>query len=432
MRDGKLKKSLKFSMLDGVFASVMQGFTENYITPFALAMKATVSQIGILNSLPNLFSGLFQLKSADITERLGYRKKIIRISVFFHAFILLPIMLAPFVNPFYRIWALIFFIVLYAIFGTFANPAWQSLMSEHIPSDKRGRYFGWRNKRLGFIVIGSSFLAGWILHLFDKKVFLGFTIIFSVATLSRFISWYFLNKMFEPPRIKNVDSYFSFLEFIKNIRKSNFGTFTVFVSAMNFSVNLAGPFFSVYMLRELGFNYMTYTIVIITATIVTLLSVNRWGAHADIAGNLRVIKLTSRFIPFVPILWLFSKSVYYLILIQVFAGFFWAGFNLCVSNFIFDAVSPEKRTRCISYFNTINGTAMCLGALIGGYLIWGLPRLSGSKILTIFLISGLMRFLVGILFLPKLKEVRRVEKFKSIDMFYSVLGIRPILEGQRR
>lgn len=425
-KTAKLKQSLKFSMFDGVFASMMLGLTEQYITPFAIALKATTAQVGMLTAFPNLIASLVQLKSADVTEHLKSRKRIINIFVFLHAFMYIPIILIPFIFRENRAFWLILFVMLLASFFAFPGPAWGSLMSDHIPRLSRGRYFGWRNRILGTITVICAFLAGFILNIFGKESFVGFAIIFGLACISRFISWYFLTKMYEPPIKITEEHYFNFWDFIKGIRKSNFAKFVVYVSSLSFCVNIAAPFFAVYMLRNLNFSYVTYTIIVTAATVSTLLTMNIWGRHADRVGNLKVIRLTSFFIPAVPILWLFSHEVYYLVLIQIFAGFFWAGFNLCVSNFIFDAVMPEKRTRCIAYFNVINGTAICFGALLGGVLARVLPSIFGYKLLTLFLISGVMRGIVSAIILPMIKEVRRVENISSIDLFFSVIGLRSI------
>ena len=120
-------------------------------------------------------------------------------------------------------------------------------------------------------------------------------------------------------------------------------------------------------------------------------------------------------------MWLFSHSLWYLLVIQVFGGFFWAGFNLCAINFIYDAVSPEKRTRCISYFNFINGFGMFAGALFGGYLIKVVPAYFGYQVMTIFLISGIVRALVAFVLSPRIHEVRQVKAVKASELFYSVI-----------
>ena len=145
-KDNKIKKSLRVSFWDGVFASVMVGLTQDYLIPYALALKATVKQIGFLSSLPNLCAAAIQLKSADLTERLASRKRIILISVFFQALTILPILLIPYFIQGDKTLVLVALAVLFTGFGAVSLGPWASLMSEYIPPGKRGHYFGWRNK----------------------------------------------------------------------------------------------------------------------------------------------------------------------------------------------------------------------------------------------------------------------------------------------
>ncbi|HCJ67246.1 MAG TPA: hypothetical protein DHV62_08000 [Elusimicrobia bacterium] len=430
MVKGKIRKSLKFSFLDGIFASVMQGIAENYINPYALALQASAREIGLLVSVPGLTTAISQLKAADLTERIG-RKKIIKVSIFLQVLTWLPIIFLPY---FFlkrgdylssSIGWLIFFVTLYALFGNIAAPAWGSIMSQYVPMTRRGSYFAWRNRIFGTVALSSVFLAGFILTLFNRKNLVGFTIIFSLAMFSRFISWIYLTKYYEPRLHPNPDAYFTFWDFIKRIKESNFVKFVLFISLISLAVNLASPFFPYYMLRERNFSYLSYTIIILIPTVVTLLSLSRWGKHADIVGNLRVIKSTAMLVPIIPVLWLFSANKFYLVGIQIFAGFLWAGYNLCITNFIYDAVSPEKRARCLAYFNFLNGLGLFLGATFGGYLLENLPKIFGYRTFSLFLISGLTRGIIVLTFVPKIEEVREVKTISSRDLFFSVIGIKP-------
>ena len=72
-----VKKSLRYSILDGSAYSAMVGLTQDTITPFALALKATTAQIGLLSSLPNLAMALSQLAVPRLAERAISRKKFI-------------------------------------------------------------------------------------------------------------------------------------------------------------------------------------------------------------------------------------------------------------------------------------------------------------------------------------------------------------------
>lgn len=426
-KTSKIKESLRFSFLDGVFASCMMGLITDYVTPYALALKAQSSQIGILSASPNLVSSLVQLKSADFVEKLKSRRKIINVFVFLQALAGLPIIFIPYLFKSQQVLALIIFFTLFASLNAVALPAWSSLMSEYIPYKMRGRYFGWRNKILGAVTIICAFASGLILHYFKKSnILTGFLVIFSAATLSRFISWYFLTKMYEPPHKTGKEHYFSFLDFVKRVKESNFAKFVIFVAALSFCVNLSAPFFSVFMLRDLKFSYITYTIVVVTASIAQISTIGRWGKMADRIGNIRIIKLTSLIIASLPFWWVVNHNPAYLVFVQALGGFAWAGFNLCATNFIYDAVTAQKRVRCIAYFNVFSGLALCLGALIGGSIANILPAILGYKLLALFLISGILRLLAILLLVKKIKEVRSTEKIGSRDLFYSVVGIKPL------
>jgi MFS family permease len=422
----KIKSSLRFSFLDGIFASCMVGLTTDYITPYALALKATTSQVGILSAVPNLTASLVQLKSPDLTDRLRSRKKIINLFVFLHSLMGLPIILIPYFFKSQPVLFLVVFVTLFTSFNAFAVPAWSSLISDHIPNKRRGSYFGWRSKILGIVAISSAFMAGIILHFYKQNIFKGFLVVFSIAISCRFISWYFLTRMYEPPFKVNKEAYFSFFDFIKRVRESNFAKFVIFVASLNFCVNIASPFFSVFMLKDLKFNYITYAILVSAVAITQIFTINRWGNHADKVGNIKILKFTSFFIASLPLWWIINQNPVYLVFGQIISGFAWSGFNLCATNFIYDAVRPEKRTRCIAYFNVCSGFALCLGALLGGYLANFLPTLFGYKLLSLFLFSSILRFIVASFFSRKIKEVRQADDITSRDLFYSVVGIKPL------
>jgi MFS family permease len=232
--------------------------------------------------------------------------------------------------------------------------------------------------------------------------------------------------MYEPELVIKDEHRFTMFDFLRRMRKSNFGRFVAFIGFMNFSVQIAAPFFSVYMLRDLKFDYLTYAVINMTTPLTMVLMMGRWGARADHVGNIKVMRFTSLFIPFIPILWVVSPNVIYLICVQVFAGFFWAGFNLSSSNFIYDAVSPEKRIRCIAYFNVVNGVAIFSGATLGGYLVRFLPPFLGYRILTLLLISGILRFIARSV-LIFVREVRGVKDVSSMQLFYSVISRKPLI-----
>lgn len=431
-KETKKDHSLRLSYSNGIFASGMTGFTQEYFTPFLLLLGGTAGHVGLLSAFPNFFSSVLQLLSPGLNDRIKSRKKIVLIFTLLQAMVLLAICTLAVMGRM-DIRLFIFHVVLFTVFGALANPSWGSLLADLVAANKRGIYFGWRNRNLGLIIVLTSLVAGVILHqMRNLHVFWGFIMIFGLAFFFRGISAFYLALMHEPHWELKKENYFSFFQFLARLRQSNFAKFVMFIALMNFSVNLAAPFFSVLMLRDLGFSYLQYAMINITATLAVYLFMSRWGIHADKIGNLKIIRFVAPLIGLIPMLWIVNRNPVFLFFAQLLSGFLWAGFNLCSTNFIYDAVSPGKWTRCISYFNVLNGLALSLGALLGGYLIVHLPNLFGYKILTIFLLSSLLRLAVGLILPSKLREVRPIEHVSSNDLFFSMVGVRPILGIDRK
>ena len=297
-------------------------------------------------------------------------------------------------------------------------------MADLVPGEVRGRYFASRSRIASLVTMIFSFLAGGILQILTKNTFTGFSIILGGAFASRCFSVYFLSQMHMPQSTATKSNQQSILKLSSKLVSTNIGKFILYSALVNFTVNIAGPFFSVYMLRDLKFNYLTYVIINSTATLVTLLCVSYWGKRIDRFGTIKVIKFTSFLIPLIPLMWLVSSNVYYLCFAQVISGVAWSGFSLAGGLFLYDATSSENRVRYIALNNAIVWGGVSLGALLGGFIVPHLPILKQSNLLTIFLISGLARLATVLIFVPRISEVRSVPKVNIKKLLFS--GVKSI------
>ena len=69
--------------------------------------------------------------------------------------------------------------------------------------------------------------------------------------------------------------------------------------------------------------------------IARIISLTFWGRMVDNTGSIRVMGIVSRFIPLIPILWLFSHNIVYLVAIQLVSGTIWAAFDLSRQTFVY-------------------------------------------------------------------------------------------------
>lgn len=416
-RRHQVRKSLKLSVLDGSAYAAVLGLTQNYITPLALELKATTAQIGLLASVPSFTMALSQLAAPDLSERAGSRKGLILPVVFMHAIMFVPILLIPYIFHGSQVWWLIGFVTISVVLGAIANPAWGSMMADLVPIRLRGRYFGFRGRIAGFITLVFFFIGGGILQLFTGNIFAGYAALFGGAAVFRLLSFFFLSRMYEPAPAESQEDGPSLLELIRQMWSSNLGKFTLYIALIDFCTCISAPFFTVFMLRDLHFSYVTFVIVSSSSAIASLLFQTWWGRRADMAGNIRVIRVTSMVLPIIPLLWLGSTNIYYLIAANIVSGFGWSGYCLSAVNFVYDASEPASRTKQIAIFNATDGVACCLGALIGGYLAPHLPALFGYQLRSLFTVSGVLRGIVVLLLLRQIMEVRQVSKMTFSQFF---------------
>ncbi|VVB52722.1 Major Facilitator Superfamily protein [uncultured archaeon] len=431
------KRSLKYSIYDGSVWGIMTGFGDQYVTPFAVELGVSAFVIGLITSIPALFSSFAQLFNAAATDLLHSRKKVILVCVFLQALMWAPLALIPFIVPQEYVEPVILLsAIALLVFGGFGGPPWASIMGDLVPKETMGEFFGRRNRIVGAVTFTSILTAGFILDIFKTRgsALYGFSALFTVALIARLLSFYFLTKHVEMPYRSPKSAHFSFLQYLIKLPKTNYGHFAIYLALMNFSVNVAGPFFAVYMLRDLNLSYAEYTIVTVAVTITSFLTMTMWGRAADKFGNKHILNVTGMLLPLVPVVWLFGYSVSYLIVIQMLSGFVWAGFNLSTFNFIYENVRPTKRTRVTAYQNAINGGSIFVGGIIGGYLAIHItdPWIFKSPLQFLFLLSGILRLLISLLMLPRIQEVREVEEPRipiipwRLGLSRSNLGLRPI------
>jgi MFS family permease len=299
-------------------------------------------------------------------------------------------------------------------------------MAEVVPDNLRGKYFSVRGS-LSTLTNTISFLAGGIFLTFlAHKALWGFAILFGAAFVARISSFGLLTKLFEFPQKEKPQEKSKSSDFARSLTSTNLGKYMFFLFCMSFAVNIASPYFAVYQLQNLKMSYFMFAALGTASSVATLFTITRWGRAADRIGNMKVLFVTGALLPLIPLLWIISTNLVFLGVVQAFSGLVWAGFNLCSVNYLYDATGAGNRTKYLAYFNCGNGLAAGAGALIGGYLITHLPALMGYQVLSIFLISAILRGVASLIFLPRLKEVRRVSTVPAAQLFHILTGGRPV------
>lgn len=418
----QISRSLKYSLIDGFFWSVMVGCGESFFAAFGVFLNAGNFIIGLLGSLPMTLGSIAQLGTKKLLTFTSSRKNIVCLGVVLQALMYIPITAIFFAQQ-YAPPIFLFLVCLYHILGMIFTPAWNSWMGDLVDTKIRGAYFGKRNLINGFASFIAMLIAGFILQRYTSHnaQYTGFVVIFTVALLSRLASFVALSKKFEPDWDFRDESTQSFLDFLKKARSTNFGLLSSYLSVMSFAVYLSVPYFAPFMLREIKLTYATYTLVLAAAVIAKCFSMPIWGKIVDRYGGRKVLSICAWGLPMSTLLWVFSHNIWYLIAIQLYSGWCWAGYEIAAFSLMYDNTSRQNRATLISYYNVMNGIAIIMGSLIGGIIVH-YSHFLNSKYLLIFAISGLARAFVSLRLLKSIQEIRSVEKISSRGLILRMIS----------
>lgn len=311
-------------------------------------------------------------------------------------------------------------------------------MRDLVPEDRRGRYFGQRTRIASLTAFIALVTAGSVLAISNRMdaTLAGFAVVFLVAAVARFVSVYYLGRMHDPETARRTERariFKGMWRSLKFLRGSQFLHFSLFFACMQCAVAIAAPFFTLYMLRDLGYSYAQFMAASATAVVMQILTLNTWGRISDLFGNRLVLAVTGWMIPVVPALWLFSANFWYLLAVQAFGGLAWAGFSLSAGNFLYDLRPGPRLARDMAVHNVLAAIGTFGGALSGGYLATHLPgdgiAIAGVSLhweftlLAVFAVSAVARLVVTATFLPRLKEVRQVRELSISTLVFRVTHV---------
>jgi predicted MFS family arabinose efflux permease len=219
-------------------------------------------------------------------------------------------------------------------------------------------------------------LAGQLITGMDSIT--GYQVAFLVAFLIGMASTYSYAQIKEPeksgqPHASQVYSLSALLASLRSDR--TFLAFCLYAMIWNFSLNIAGPFFNVFLVKDLGATAFMVGFLSIVSSISGLPAQRLFGQLNDRWGPRKVILVTGSIIPIVPFAWYFITAAWHVVPINIVSGFLWAGYSLAMFNLLLAIAPEEQRARYSAMFQISVAISLALGASVGGLIAnrWGIP-----------------------------------------------------------
>jgi MFS family permease len=419
----RLRRSLRACTIDGTLHASMLGFGEVYFSAFGLLLGASPLQVGLLTTLPILLGSAFQVVSPFAAQRLGNKRWVVA-SALLQACTFVPMIALTWHAAGGYLW-LLGWVALYWVLALGINPPWNAWMARMIPAHVRSRYFGRRNGSIHAMFFLPVLIGGLLIHLASLSpsgAAVGFAASFAIAALARLGSAYFLSRQHDPGTRVAAERV-PLRELLAGLRRQPYGRLILVVALMHGSVHISAAYFTPYMLQGLDLSYAAFTGLTGAVVLARVAASPYWGEMARFYGNRRAFQVAAVLLVPLSGMWVLGDHYLYLIGLQLFAGFSWAGFELMTILVFFDCTDDRNRAQVLSLYTLVNGVAIVVASLIGGSILRAIGGDNGYW--TIFLLSSASRAVV-VWCLVRGFAVRDLPWQHSFrDVFVGIISMRP-------
>ncbi|MCX6379507.1 MAG: MFS transporter [Armatimonadetes bacterium] len=409
-------RGLRIATYEASFATVWATLTTGiFLVGFALWLGANNLVIGLVTAIPT-FAGLIQIVSSYFGERMKSRKSITAWFSLLGRGLWLPILLLPIFLP--RHLALYPFLILLTLSYIALNiplPAYMSWMSDLVPPDHRGRYFGRRNMIAGIVGMALALPAAKFLDFTTRQHDygrVGYGILFGVAILGGIASFVCLLRQPEPPRhpappredapqgLAGVIAYYK-----TPFTDKNFMRLMLFNVIFGLGQNFAAPFYMVYAVKNLNVNYTQLQVFATMTSIASLASMPLWGYLSDRFGNKPLLVIGAFGTATLPWYWIMvnqsrpSMMLLLLCSVHLMGGLSWAGVQLTQFNLLISLSPSQKTPIYVATMSAVTGLTGGLAPMVGSVLMKSMEGWSAHFLGNIwlnfhltFLVSSTLRF----------------------------------------
>ncbi len=427
--DGEPARSQRLSILEGSLATVHITITSgSLVTAYALMLGARPIHLGLVSALTAL-AAVGSVAGAQAIGRLGRRKPLAVATSAGGRALWALLCVLPFlpIAPGLRLGLFLAVVCAGNLLLNIGGTGWLSWMTDLVPAERRGRFFGIRNAVLGAVGMAVSYGAG---ALFDRFVASdlrapGLAVIFGAAAVFAVLAGVVLHRQWEPP-LRGERPLPLRETFRLPVADRSFRRLLAFLVLWAAATGIAGPFFAAHMIRNLGMSFSSIAVYSILAGAVSLSTQPLWGRIIDRAGNRPVLILCLLGVTGLPILWLPATSAHLwpIWTDAAVTGLFWPGFALASFNLVLGTAPDESRTAYLGVHSLLVGVSGFLASLLGG---WTADLLAGASVpfLGLTLVNFHLLFAVsaaGRLALLPLALGIREERSRPVRALVGLLG----------
>jgi MFS family permease len=197
------------------------------------------------------------------------------------------------------------------------------------------------------------------------------------------------------------------------------------MALLMFGAHVAVPFFTPYMLRDLGLDISTYAWLTAASILAKVVSLPLWHRVAATLGLRAVLTVSVLGIASIPLAWVPARSELALLGVQALSGVMWAAFEFASLQLLLGAAPRAASVEFFALSSSLNGALQLAGSLFGSLLLT-----SGLHYRDLFVVSGVLRALPLLLLLPAARPW--LARVRLRRLLLRLVSIRPGAGVERR
>ena len=315
----------------------------------------------------------------------------------------------------------------FSLLASVNGVAWNSWTQEWSPERLRGKYFGFRNGLIQAATVLFLVFFWLVLALF-KGSLVALQGVFVVAVVLRAWSIIAQHRLKLGTAMTGAPSALPWREQWDIIRRSrSLIAFIIFGAVWGFAYNCLGPFYPVFMYRQLGLSLANVSVFIILNSLSAAVTMPTWGRLLDRHGNKPVLAAAILLWPAQYLLWLFLDrgNIWLLYGLWVWNGFTWAGFTLGQFNLMLKLIPPEAKISAIGLNTAVTSIFTAIAPILSGVAItWALHR--GRDAMTVYHWAFALQILPALLSALMLLRVQEPKASPLSTVFGAMRNIRTL------
>ena len=378
LNEQDVEQAIRSFSKDGYCSTAMASLQGGpVLSAFVVALGASNYEIGLIATIS--FVGQFMLLPGLFLVNIFPKRKALNfIGAGISRIIWIPIILMPilFINhgvTFFLQWYLISL-----LFGSLPSPAWNSWLRDIFPHKRLGAIVSRRLFISTTIAIFCTLFAGYAIDywkdLFPDHPNLIYSILFALGLLFGLRGLFYIARMPETSmKINKEDPVYKQLK--EPFQDVNFSKLLMYTGTWTFAVNLAAPFFVVYMLNRIHLSVFWVTLLTVVSQLANIAFVRIWGRLADKYSNKSVLSVSTFFFLISVVSWCFTTmperyplTIPLVFLIHILSGAATAGVTLATTNISLKLAHPYKAHVYIAFFSFVGTVAGAIAPMLGGAL----------------------------------------------------------------